>query len=181
MPLYITIPDSEAFDEKTNQFIQIKGRKIQLEHSLKSVALWESKWHKPYISREQKTKEELVDYIRCMSLTKDVDPITFYYIPESEIQKIVEYIEDPMTATTFREEKKGGVKDKIVTSEILYYDMIALNIPWECEKWHLNRLITLIRVCSEKNKPEKKMSKNDIYRRNRALNAARRAKLGTKG
>ena len=181
MPLFITIPDSEAFDDRTNQFIQVKGRKIQLEHSLKSIALWESKWHKPYISKDPKTNEELVDYIRCMTLTKDIDPLLYYFIPEQEMKKIADYIEDPMTATTFREDKKTGPKNKIVTNEIIYYDMIALNIPWECEKWHLNRLLTLIRVCSEKNKPDKKMSKHDIMSRNRALNAARRKKLGTKG
>ena len=181
MPIYVTIPDSEAFDDKTNQFLQVKGRRIQLEHSLKSIAVWESKWHKPYLSKDPKTKEELLDYIRCMTLTKDVDPIIYYFIPEEEMQRIAEYIEDPMTATTFKKENSTGPNNKIVTNEILYYDMIALNIPLECEKWHLNRLITLIRVCSEKNKPDKKMSKNEIMRRNRALNAARRKKLGTKG
>jgi len=181
MPLWVTIPDAEAFDERTNQFLQIKGRRIQVEHSLKSIALWESKWHKPYISKDKKTKEEVLDYVRCMTLTKDVDPILYYYIPETELNNIANYIEDPMTATTFGEDKLTGPRNKIITSEILYYDMIALQIPWECEKWHLNRLITLIRVCSEKNKPDKKMSKSDIMRRNRALNAARRKKLNTKG
>lgn len=179
--LTIVIPESEFFNSETNEFVQIKGQKLQLEHSLKSISKWESKWHKPFLSKEQKTKEETLDYIRCMTLNDNVDPIVFHAIPESEKVRIADYIQDPMTATTIRSDNNAPKNRNIITSEILYYDMVALNIPFECENWHLNRLIMLIEVCNEKNKPKKKIPKSDLARRNRSLNAARRKRIGTTG
>lgn len=179
--LTITIPESEFFNSETNEFVQIKGQKLRLEHSLKSISKWESKWHKPFLSRDQKTAEEVTDYIRCMSIDDEIDFSVFYAIPESEKTRIAEYIQDPMTATTIRSDKNAPKNRNIITSEILYYDMVALNIPFECENWHLNRLIMLIEVCNEKNKPKKKIPKSDLARRNRSLNAARRKRIGTTG
>ena len=180
--LKITIPSTEAFDPVKNEFIYTKEQTLTLEHSLVSISKWESKWHKPYLSKEPKTTEETIDYVRCMTITQNVDPKTYYCIPESEYLKILKYIEDPMTATWFSDENelkgKGG---RIVTAELLYYWMIVCGIPFECEKWHLNRLITLIRVCNEEEKPKKKMSKNQILARNAKLNKQRRAALHTKG
>ena len=180
--LKITIPKTEMFDEKKNEFVYTKGQTLALEHSLVSISKWEAKWHKPYLSKTPKTREEVLDYIRCMTLTQNVDPAVYNCIPRSELEKIDEYIKDPMTATWFsNEENMKGRQGRIVTSELLYYWMTAYQIPFECQKWHLNRLITLIRVCDEENKPKQKLSKNQLLARNAKLNKARRAALRSKG
>ena len=182
--LKIVIPKMELFDEKAEEFITIKETELQLEHSLISLAKWERKWHKPFLyKKEEKTIEEIQDYIRCMTLTKGVDPMIYKYIPASVLKQIFDYIDDPMTATWFSntEEKKSGMKKEIITNEIIYYWMISLGIPVQFEKWHLNSLITLIRVVNVKNAPSKKMSKKEILAQNARINAARRAKHKTKG
>lgn len=178
--LQITVPGLELFDEERMEFIETKAVTLQLEHSLVSISKWESKWHKPFLGREPKTQEESLDYIRCMTINQNVDPMVYRSISADILKRVNAYIDDPMTATTFggKDEKKSR---EIVTSELLYYYMTALNIPFECQKWHLNRLLTLIRICSIKNQPSKKMSKKDIMSRNRSLNAARRARSGSRG
>lgn len=185
MPKKIVIPDVHGWNPAIEEFVDVKGATLILEHSLVSLQKWEAKWNKPYFSKEEKTNEEVLDYIRCMTMTKDVDPLIYNYIPGETIKEIADYINAPMTATTFSGNKpEGGAKtiggDK-VTAEIIYYWMIALNIPMEYRKWHLNQLITLIHVCEIKNTPPKKMSKNDIAARNKSLNAKRRAALHTRG
>lgn len=175
----IYIPETEYFDESKSEFVSIKEQTLLLEHSLISVSKWESKWHKPFLEKNDKTTEEVLDYLRCMTITQNVDPNVYYNISESDILKIKDYIDDSMTATTFS--NQGRPNRQIITAEIIYYWMVSFNIPFECQKWHLNRLLTLIHVCSIKNQPSKKMSKADIRSRNAALNAARRAQLGTKG
>ena len=180
--LEIKIPETELFDSSKNEFVTVKSQTLTLEHSLRSLAKWESKWHKPFISKTAKTPEELIDYIRCMTLNKNnVQPEVYNCIPESEFQRITAYMEDPMTATTIKEDPNAPKSREIVTAEILYYDMVALNIPFECDKWHLNRLIMLIMVCSEMNKPKKKMGMKEIASRNRSLNALRKQRLKTHG
>lgn len=183
MPLTITIPDMEFFDENKLEFLTKKGKTITLEHSLVSISKWESKWHKAFLGKEEKTDEQLKDYIRCMTLTKDVDQDLYNYIPDSVMQQIVDYVQAPMTATWFSDDdkkSKGGSKETI-TSELIYYWMTALNIPFECQRWHLNRLLTLIQVCNIKNTPPKKMSNREIFKRNRALNEARKKQFNTNG
>ena len=136
------------------------------------------------MSKEPKSYEEEMDYIRCMTLTQNVDPNVYNYMTESNRQEIRDYIDAPMTATTFSEDKdnkKNKVNGETVTAEIVYYWMIALNIPTEFQKWHLNRLLTLIRVCNIKNQPEKKMSTRDAIARQRAINEANKKKFKTKG
>lgn len=181
--LKVTIPETELFDNKTNEFIIVKSQTLTLEHSLVSISKWESKWHVPFISSKEKTVAQTLDYIRCMTLTQNVDPLVYRVIPNSVAVKIKNYIDDPMTATWFSEEQERQFRSKIevVTSEIIYYWMITAGIPFECQKWHLNRLLTLIKVCGEKNKPQKKMSKRSILERNARLNAQRRAALHSKG
>lgn len=182
--LRITIPATELWDENKEEFITIKERTLQLEHSLVSLSKWESKWCKPFLSKDIKTEEETLDYIRCMTITQNVDPDVYNFIPNNIREEIKEYIEAPMTATWFNDDKnsKGGKgNSEQITSELVYYWMIAQNIPFECEKWHLNRLLTLIKVCNVKNQPPKKMSKKALMSRNAALNAARRKQLNTKG
>lgn len=179
--LQIVIPAIELWDEETQEFVQVKEQTLQLEHSLVSLSKWESKWNKAFLGKQPKSVEETLDYIKCMTLTKNVDPNIYKWISNENIQKINKYIEAPMTATTFMEDPSNKRNNEIVTSELIYYWMVTLNIPFECQKWHLNRLLTLIRVCNVKNTPPKKRSRREIMSRNAALNAARKKKLNTKG
>ncbi len=178
--LYITIPKSEFYDERTSSFISIKEQKLQLEHSLVSLSKWEQKTQKPFLSTGQMTFGETIEYIKCMTITQNVDPMVYLGITNDIIKQVDEYIGQKMTATTFSFNSKGGGRE-IITSEIIYYWMFELKIPKECEKWHLNRLLTMIRVSSEKNAPKKKMTKGEIMARNKALNDARKAQLKTRG
>lgn len=182
--LNIVIPAQEMFDEATNTFFYTKEVTLHMEHSLISISKWESRWHKAYMKKEEKTPEETLDYFRCMTIN-NVDPGVYDFLTSDNINAIVSYINDPMTAVymgNLGDDESGGSRNRdITTSELLYYYMVALGIPFECEKWHLNRLLALIHVCEVKNKPAKTMSKADIARRNRKLNAARRAKYNTKG
>jgi len=180
MSKIITIPEQELF-VPPDRFIYTKETTIKIEHSLVSIAKWEAKWHVPFLDEHtEKTNEMIIDYIRCMTISQNVDPDIYNYIPEDVLKEINEYIDNPMTATWFADSPHGR-KGEVITSEIVYYWMIAQNIPPEYDKWHFNRLMTLIRVCSEKNAPQKKMSKRDIFSRNKALNAARRKASGSKG
>lgn len=179
--LQITLPAVEMWDEENEMFvIAQKELTLQLEHSLVSISKWESKWCKSFFSKQEKTVEEIMDYIQCMTVTQNVNPETYNRLTKAHIQEINDYVAAPMTATTFGKEP-GGNSRELVTTELIYYWMISLGIPLECQKWHLNRLITLIRVCNIKNQPAKKMSKKDIISRNAQLNAMRRQQLGTKG
>lgn len=179
--LQIVIPSVELWDEKRERFISTKEQTLSLEHSLVSISKWESKWCKPFLSNNTKTREEMIDYIRCMTLTQNVDPNVYSLITIDNMQQVDEYISLPMTATTINSDKNAPMSRETITSELIYYWMIAQNIPFECQKWHLNRLLMLIKVCSIKNKPPKKRSKNQILSQNAALNAARRKKLNSKG
>jgi hypothetical protein len=180
--LQITIPATEQWDEARKEFISIKEQTLTLEHSLISLSKWESKWCKAFLTKQEKTYEETIDYIRCMTLTQNVDPNVYFCLTNENVKQINEYIEAPMTATVFYEDKNGKGGRETVTSELIYYWMIALTIPFDpCQKWHLNRLLTLIRVCNIKNTPPKKMSKSALASRNAALNASRKRQLGTKG
>jgi len=179
--LQITIPAVEQWDERKQEFVTTKEQTLQLEHSLVSLSKWESKWCKAFLTKQEKTFEETLDYIKCMTITQNVDPEVYNYLTNGNISEINEYIEAPMTATYFSDEKTSKTSREQVTAELIYYWMIAFNIPFECQKWHLNRLLTLIKVCNIKNQPPKKRSKKDIMSRNAALNAARRKQLNTKG
>lgn len=179
--LQIVIPPKELYDDATSQFFWTKLQVLQLEHSLVSVAKWESKWCKPFLSSENKTREETLDYVRCMTITQNVDPDVYKFISDKEIKIISSYIEAPMTATTFSKDTDHRINREIITAEIVYYWMITLNIPPEYQKWHFNRLITLINVCNIKNNPPKKMKRKALAARNNAINMARRKNLNTPG
>ena len=179
--LQITVPAAELWDEVEHQFINTKTQTLSLEHSLVSLSKWESKWCKPFLSKTEKTYEETLDYIKCMTLTQNVDPNVYRVLTRENVQQINDYIAAPMTATTFYSDKHGVPSREVITSELVYYWMIALNIPFECQKWHLNRLLTLVRVCNVKNQPNKKMSSREIAKRNAKLNEERRKLLGSKG
>lgn len=176
----ILIPKTDLFDEENIRFIPVKETELVLEHSLLSVSKWEAKWKKPFlIEGSLDTTEKTLDYIKCMTITpQKPDPNVYLCLTEDNVQEIVDYINDPMTATWFREEndKKKKLNKEILTSEVIYWQMITLGIPIEFQKWHLNRLTTLIRVCNAKNNPEK-MSKKDIAAENARINAQRLAKM----
>lgn len=179
--LRITLSPMEQWDEEKQEFVYSKGQTLQLEHSLVSLAKWESKWRKPFLSKKEKTYEEVLDYIRCMTITQNVDPDVYKRLTKKNIDQINQYIEAPMTAATFVEEKHLSPNREQVTAETIYYWMVALNIPFECQKWNLNRLITLIRFCNIKNQPPKKMSRRETMKRNAAINAARKQNWKTRG
>lgn len=182
--LEITIPEAHLFDDNTQEFIDIKSTKLKLEHSLLSVKKWESRWHRPFLDDKEKSLPEILDYISCMSLDRNVDPVVYKGLTNELIERVVEYIKNPMTATTFSNNNLIGAQThrrETVTAEIIYYWMVSLRIPVEFEKWHLNQLLTLIKVINIKSGGEKKMSKREAAEQRRALNAQRRAKYRTKG
>lgn len=179
--LTITIPiGQEGWDDIKQEFVAPNYVVIKLEHSLVSLSKWESKWQKPFIDSKEITSEEMLDYIKCMTLTENVDDV-YNHLTKENIDEIKKYIENPMTATTFKKDPRESNSREVITSELIYYWMISLNIPAEFANWHLNRLLTLIRVCSIKNAPSKKMSQREIMSQNAALNAARRKQFNTKG
>lgn len=178
--LQITIPAGTLWDEGIEEFVSTKEQTLQLEHSLVSLSKWESKWHKPFLSDKEKTFEETIDYIRCMTITQNVKPEVYLFLTKENVDQIYEYINDPMTATTFND-LDNTFNREVITAEIVYYWMISLNIPIEFQKWHLNKLITLIKVISLKNAPKKKISKQAYMEQMSRLNDARRKEWNTKG
>ena len=180
--LQINIKPKEFWDEEKNMFVSNNIEQVlQLEHSLVSISKWESKWNKPFLGKDNvKTMKENIDYIKCMTITQNVKNEAYDNLTIEDINKVDKYIALPMTATTFNEININPSRE-IITSELIYYWMISLNIPMECQKWHVNRLLTLIRVCNLKNKPAKKMSKREILESNKSLNDARRKQLNSRG
>lgn len=179
------IPEMEFFDEGSQTFLVSKeitsqSTTLQLEHSLVSLARWEAKWNKPFLVKDEKTLLQTIDYVRCMTITQNVNPDVYNHIPKHVFEQIKEYIDAPMTATWFTKSNDKPNRE-VVTAELIYYWMIAQSIPVEFQKWHLNRLLTLIRVCSIKNAPQKKMSAKEAAMQRRSMNAARRGQMNTKG
>lgn len=180
LQLAIRVRD-EMWDERKEEFIPPVYQTIQLEHSLISLSKWESKWCKAFLTKEDKTSEEILDYIKCMTVTENVNPEIYDRLTESDLRKIYDYINASMTATILPPDRSGKRNREVVTSELIYYWMVALQIPFECQYWHLSRLLTLVQVCNVKNTPPKKMSKREIMSRNAALNEARKKKWNTTG
>lgn len=180
--LQLTVPDRELFDDAKQEFLTLPGFVLRLEHSLLSVSKWEAEFQKPFFGTEEKTVQETQAYIRCMDLDENTDPRLYKFLGGAELDQIRAYITDKQSATWFSEKPRGGPSRETVTSELVYYWMIALGIPFEpCQNWHFNRLQTLIRICLLKQEKPKKMSRSELASRNAALNAARRAKLGSLG
>lgn len=179
--LTIVVPEKEFYNEETNEFYYTKETVLRMEHSLVSISKWESKWKIPFLGKEEKTREHIRDYIKCMTTTQNVPEEVFYSLSSENFEEIGAYIEDGHSATWFNDQNNKPTRE-IITSELIYYWMVAYQIPWEAQKWHLNRLLTLIKICSIKNDTKnKKMSKGSIMRQNNALNKARRAKTGSRG
>lgn len=178
--LVITVPGMELFDQEKQEFFTKDDFVLTLEHSLVSLSKWEQKYEKPFLGQENQTAEEMLDYIRAMILTPDVPETVINRLSEANLLQINEYLGRKMTATWFAEEAPSRSSEKI-TAELIYYWMFSLQIPMECENWHLNRLFTQIKVALVKNSKPKKMSQADQLARNRELNMRRRAQLGTRG
>lgn len=178
--LELEVPGFDAFDEQSETFLTIRPTVLRLEHSLVSISKWEMKWKKPFLSDKDKSLEETLDYVRCMTIGQNVDPVVYQGLGARELELIQEYIREDHTATTFSNlnPKVGG---GVITSEQIYYWMTAYNIPMECQKWNLSRLITLLKIASIENSPKKKMSQRAVMEQNRALNRARRRARGSKG
>jgi hypothetical protein len=179
--LQIKIPPAEAFDENASEFRPLDGVTLNLEHSLVSLSKWESKWEKPFLGDEKKTREQSQDYVRAMILGRNPPEEAFSRLSAENINEINKYIDARMTATWFTERPEPKKAPEVITAEVIYYSMIALGIPFECQYWHLNRLLTLIKVCNIKSKPAKSMTRGEMIARQREINAARRQQYGSRG
>jgi hypothetical protein len=182
--LKLIIPATdEAYDERTKEFIYSEEVTVELEHSLVSLSKWESIWEKPFLGAETKSPEETMSYVHCMTITPDISPEIFQRLTNDHLTQINNYIDAKMSATWFNERAvQGKPKSReTITSELIYYWMVAHTIPFECQYWHLNRLFTLIKVCNAKNAPEKKMTKSEMLAQRNQLNAQRKAELKTSG
>jgi hypothetical protein len=178
--LRIKVPLTESFDEKTSEFVDVDTFDLDLEHSLVSLSKWESFFEKPFLTSD-KTPEETLWYIEAMILNPNFPPGVLQHLTRSHVDEINTYISAKMTATTFVDRESARPNREVITAEIIYHWMIALNIPFECQYWHLSRLLALVKVCNIKNQPPKRMGKQAAMQRQRSLNAQRRAQLGTTG
>jgi len=179
--LKIIVEGTEYYNEETETFETVGTIELRLEHSLISLSKWESKHQKPFLTNSTKTTEEILSYIRCMILNEDFPDDIVSRLSQRNVDQINAYIESKESATTFGKLPEQKARGEIITSELIYYWMVAFTIPFECERWHLNRLFALVRICNIKNAKPKKMSKSELAMRNRELNAQRRAELNTRG
>lgn len=180
--LKLEIADREGFNEKTMEFVEIKGCTLHLEHSLIAISKWESKWHKPFLNGDKHSMAEIRDYIRCMCIDNNVDENVFRMLTIKDINKVMDYIDDPMSGTTFGKSENDQKNDEIMSSELMYYYMVANEIPFECQKWHINRLLTLLRICGIKNSAatKPKHSKNQLLEKYAAIHQANKRRKGKK-
>lgn len=179
--LTLIVPGVELFDNNTQTFSTTAETVLELEHSLVSLSKWESKWNIPFLGKETKTDEQIIDYIRLMTITPNVPDEVFYRIGNENYERINEYINAKQTATWFRDDPNAPKNREIITTEIIYYWMISLQVPQEYEAWHINRLFTLIKVLNQKNQPKKKMNTQSAAAQRRALNESRQKQYGTSG
>lgn len=179
--LVIIVHGEEQFDESSGEFVNGDFVKLELEHSLVSLSKWESLHEKPFLGQGEKTTEEVLSYVKMMILGEEPPPEIFSRINNDNFAAINTYINEKMTATWFTEPKSTQGSHEVVTAELIYYWMIAFNIPFECQHWHLNKLLTLIKVCNIKNAPKDKMNRSEMVAQRRLLNDQRRAQFGTSG
>lgn len=174
--LRIYVPKCELWDEVHEEFIRTKAYTLRLEHSLVSISKWEAKHHISFFVTKL-SGELLLSYIKCMTLNPDAPDNVYMALTNANLKAILDYINDPMTASKVSADVTRVGRDDYVTSELVYYWMTKYNIPAEYEKWHINRLIMLIRICIEKEKPPKKMTQAELYARHAAINARNKARF----
>lgn len=179
--LTITVFETEAYDESIQEFVGSNGVELSLEHSLVSLSKWESIFEKPFLGKEEKTSEEVIAYVKAMTLTPNTPGEVFQRMSSENYEAINAYIDAKMSATWFAEAPGAPPSREVITAELIYYWMTVFTIPFECETWHLNRLFTLIRICNVKQSKPTKMSRASVAQRNRELNAQRKTQTGTKG
>lgn len=179
--LTIEVAMTEAYDEEHQMFVSKDLVTLELEHSLVSLSKWESIYEKPFLGEKNKTSEEVLGYVKAMTLTPKVPEEVFHKLSSDNISDINTYIDARMSATWFNEAPGAPRSRDVITSELIYYWMTVFQIPFECESWHLNRLFTLIRICNIKQSKPKKMTRAEMASRNRELNAQRKSRLGTTG
>jgi len=179
--LKFTVPLEEGYDENTREFTVVRGFELELEHSLVSLSKWESEWEKPFLSKDAKTPEETLSYVKHMILTPNIPDEVWQKFPDRLFLMINSYMNSKQTATWFNDSPNIKASREVVTAELIYYWMVALGIPFECQYWHINKLLTLVKVCNVKNAPEKKMSKREQAEMQRTLNAQRKAQFNTRG
>ena len=181
--LTVIVNGDEVFNEATSEFSSVGDFELNLEHSLVSLSKWESKFERPFLGKDLKTSDEIIWYVKAMILNQSYPSDLWTRISQNNLDEINTYVESKQSATTFGSmpEMRGRQRPEVITSELIYYWMIAFNIPFETQYWHLNRLFSLIRICNTKQSKPRKMSKAEVAQRNRDLNAQRRAQLGTSG
>jgi hypothetical protein len=179
--LILVVGATEVYDEKDGTFTAQGGVEFQLEHSLVSLSKWESEFEKPFLGKADKTPEETLAYIAHMVLTPNPPGDFLRRLSKENLETVNTYIDRKMTATWFSDQPNSPRTREVITSELIYYWMTVFNIPSEYQTWHLNRLFTLIRICNIKQSKPQKMSRGEIARRNRELNAQRKAQMGTSG
>jgi hypothetical protein len=179
--LTLFIEPIELFNEETQTFQTLDGFELELEHSLVSLSKWESITKVPFLSKTDKTPEDIRLYIEAMIISPIYPPNAVGRMTQSNIDQVNAYLESSESATTFGTMPEVKGRGETITSELIYYWMVAFNIPFECERWHLNRLFSLIRICNIKNTKPKKMTARQLAERNARLNEERKQKYQTRG
>lgn len=182
--LRLTLPSTDFWDPRKEEYVQIGGYEVDLEYSLFTIARWESKWKKPFITSLPKfTRKDEIEWYKAMCMTEGIPDEAWMVMTPKIRQDIYDYVTDPMSATTInhRGPKTPGGPKTIMTAELVYYYMVTLGVPFECEHWHFNRLMKLVDVCFVKNSPPKKMGKQEAAQMYRELNARNRAKYNSRG
>lgn len=179
--LEISIPETEVYNERTQEFSVLPSLELSFEHSLVSLSKWEMIWEKPFLSNVEKTDEEVLSYLLCMCLTPKITMSDIRRLSIDQRKQLSNYIDKSASATTFHNQRPAGSSRELITSELIYYWMVAQQIPFECENWHLNRLTTLIKICGIKSSPPKKMSRSEMLAQRQQLNAQRRSQMGSRG
>jgi len=179
--LAITVPELESYDEASSRLIKSESYTFQLEHSLASLSKWESEFERPFLTDGPKTPEETIAYVKCMTLTDGVPESIYTRLSSENYVQINNHINAKMTATWFNDRPQPGRGREVITSEVIYYWLTSYNIPFECDQWHLNRLLALVKVANAKNAPKKKMGRRDMLAQRDQINAARKAQAQSKG